>query len=275
VIFAVYIFSRHEVIALLPIILSLYWIKQGKQNSGMLAVGLAIAIRYYAVLLLPFYVLSIYPSWKKRILGFAIGLTPWLIINLLGWAFSGSVDIQGLASLPHDNYLLALKFQIGAWDNLYVFPLVYILLLLHRLYNREFGKQSLVQYSLIALLLLFATANTGQSPQYWTWFLPLLAVVAADDRQLVPLHAIQIGCLVIYSFIGGRSTAGYLFAPLSPNFFWSLPSPAEIIQRFTSPEVIISLAHTLFSAISLWMVYLIFRRIKVIMTFDTHQEGIV
>ena len=167
-----------------------------------------------------------------------------------------------------------MKFQIAAWDNIYVFPLLYFLLLLHRLYNREFGYQSMVQYSLIALLLLFATGYSGQSPQYWTWFLPLLAIVAAEDRHLVPLHIIQIGCLVIYSFIGGRSTAGYLFAPLYPGFFWSLPSPAEIIQRFTSPEVTISLARTLFSAISLWIVFLIFRRIKVTFLMDIHQENV-
>jgi hypothetical protein len=275
VIFAVYIFSRHEVIALFLIILSLCWIKQGRSNLGILSLGLAIAIRYYAILLLPFYILSIYPSWRKRILGFVIGLTPWLIINLLGWALSGSFDVQGLASLPQDNYLLSLKFQIGAWDNLYVFPLVYILLLLQRLYNRELGYQSMVQYCLIALLLLFATGYSGQSPQYWTWFVPLLAVTAAEDRHLVPLHAIQIGCLVIYSFIGGRSTAGYLFAPLSPDFFWGLPSPAEIIGRFTSPEVTISLARTLFSAISLWIVFLIFRRIKITFLTGNPQEIVV
>ena len=274
VIFAVYIFSRHEVIALFLIILSLYWIKQGKHNLGVLTLGLAIATRYYAILLLPFYILSIYPSWKKRIIGLMIGLSPWLLINFVGWAFSGSFDLQGLAGMPHNSYWLSMKFQIAAWDNIYVFPLVYFLLLLHRLYNREFGYQSLVQYSLITLLLLFATGYSGQSPQYWTWFLPLLAIAAVENRHLLPLHAIQIGCLVIYSFIGGRSTAGFLFAPLSPELFWSLPSPAEIIQRFTSPEVTISLARTLFSAISLWMVFLIFRRIKVTFLMDTHQENV-
>lgn len=272
VIFAVYIFSRHEVIALFLIILSLYWIKKDKLNIGILALGLAIAIRYYAILLLPFFVLSIFPSWKKRLLGLAIGLAPWLFINLLGWFLSGSIDVQGLASMPHNSYWLSMKFPIAAWDNIYVFPLVYFLLLLHRLYNREFGIQSVVQYSLIALLLLFATGYSGQSPQYWTWFVPLLAMAAAEDRQLIPLHAIQIGCLVIYSFIGGRSTAGYLFAPLSPDFFWSLPSPAEVLARFTSPEVTISLARTLFSAISLWMVFLVFRRTKATFLTGKSQE---
>jgi hypothetical protein len=273
VIFTGYIFGRHEVITLFLIILSLYWIKQEKHLGGVLALGLAIAVRYYAVFLPPFFVFSIYPTWKKRSIGLIAGLTPWLIINFVGWALSGSIDIQGLASLPHNNYLLSMKFSIAPWDNLYVFPLAYFLLLLHRLYNREIGVQSMARYSLIALLLLFATAYSGQSPQYWTWFLPLLAFIVVEDRHLFLLHIIQIGCLVGYSFIGGRSTAGYLFAPISPDFFWSLPSPAEILERFTSPEVAISLARTAFSAISLWMVFLIFRRIKTVLIADTDKDG--
>jgi hypothetical protein len=272
-IFAVYIFGRHEVIALIFIILSLYLIKREKHGWGMLALGLAIAIRFYAVLILPFFVFSLQPEWKKRVLGLTIGLSPWLIVNLVGWALASTSEARVLASLPHSSYLLAMDFQIAAWDNIYVFPLLYFLLLLHRLYNQEYGVKSLVQYSLIALLFLFATAYTGQSPHYWTWFLPLLTLMAAEDHHLLPLHVAQILCLVIYSFVGGRSTASYLFAAISPEFFWSLPSPVDILERFTSPEVTISLFRTAFSAITFWMAYLVFRRIKVTFLMDKHAKG--
>lgn len=261
--FATYVFGRHDVMALFFILLSFYLIQRGRGRGGLLALGVAIAMRYYAVFLLPFYALSLPPGWKKRVQGFIIGLAPWLIVNLVNWSIAGSPEAKGLINLPHDNYLLSMKFQVAAWDNLYIFPLAYFLLLLHRLYNREYGLRSLQQYSLIAFLLLFATAYTGQSPHYWTWFLPLLAIGVVEDRRLLPLHAAQVLCLAVYSFIGNRATAGYLFASTAPDFFWSLPSPVEVIGHFASPEVVISLARTAFSAVTLWMAYLVFRRMRI------------
>jgi hypothetical protein len=272
-VFAVYVFGRHEVIALFFVLLSIYLIQRGRWQGGMLALGVAVAVRYYAILLLPFYVLSLGPPWRKRLQGFFIGLAPWLVINLVNWIIGSSPEVRGLANVPHINYLLSMRFQVAAWDNLYIFPLLYCLLLLHRLYNPEYGLQSLVRYNLIALLLLYATAYTGQSPQYWTWYLPFLAIGVAQDRRLLLLHVVQILCLVVYSFIGGRSTAGYLLAPIAPDFFWSLPSPVDVISRFAPPEVVISLARTALSAVTLWMAYLVFRRVRVSLVEDTRTGG--
>lgn len=273
--FATYVFGRYEVLALFFILLSIYLVKEGRWKAGLLALGVAIAIRYYAIFLLPFYVLSLQPGWKRRVQGTIIGLAPWFTVNLVTWALAGSAEARELINLPHSNYLLSMKLQIAAWDNLYIFPLLYFLLILHRLYNREVGLGSLQQYGLVALLLLFATARIGQSPQYWTWFLPLLAVGVAEDRHLLPLHVAQILCLAVYNFIDLRATAGYLFAPVAPDFFWSLPSPVEVIGRFASPEVVISLAHTVFSAITLWMAYLVCRHLKTTFSTDTRVDGAI
>ncbi len=262
VIFAVYIFGRHEPIAIFFVLLSLYLIRREHLEWGLLALGAAIAIRYYAFFLLPFYVLSMQGGWAKRLERFALGLAPWLVVNVLTWVGGHGLDVLGLVNYPSELYLLPVKFPVAAWDNLYIFPLVYFLLLLHGLHNRAGGFRSLVQYSTIALLLLFSTAYIGQSPQYWTWFVPLLAIQLVENRHLVPLHLLQIISLAVYSLIGSRAMAGYLFAPIAPTFFWSLPSPIEVVGQVFPPELVISLAHTAFSAITIWMAYLVFRQIR-------------
>lgn len=271
-IFAVYVFGRHEVVALFFVLLSIYLTQRGRRMWGLLALGVAIALRYYAIFLLPFYVLSFETSWKKWLLAALCGLAVWGGVNLLVWGTTGSTEALRLTSLSHGDYLLAMKFQIADWDNLYIFPLLYCLLVLHRLYNRAYGLESLRRYSLVALLLLFALSYSGQSPHYWTWFLPFLVLEMAEDRRFLPLHLAQAACLLGYSFIGGRSTAGYLFAPLAPDFFWSLPAPIELIGEWLSPEVFISMARTAFSAITLWMIYLAWQRLEVISRSPSGQE---
>ena len=74
-------FPTLYMIALFFILLSVYLTRRGEWKGGLLALGVAIAIRYYAILLLPFYVLSLLPGWKRRLWGTIVGLAPWLTIN--------------------------------------------------------------------------------------------------------------------------------------------------------------------------------------------------
>lgn len=261
--FAVYVFGRHETIALFFVLLSLYLIRRKKAAYGIVALGMAIAMRYYAIFLLPVYVISLYPDWKRRGASLLLGLVPWALANGLSWVLLGKPELEGLLRYPNEHYLLPVKLSVAPWDNLYLFPLLYILLILHQLHRPSYGPESLEQYSLVMLALMFATAYVGQSPHYWTWFLPFLAIEMSKDRRLLRLHVAQLVCLAVYGFIGGRATAGYLFGPIAPDFFWSLSSPIEIISRFISPETVISLAHTTFSAVTLWMAYLVFQKISV------------
>jgi hypothetical protein len=258
--FAVYVFGRHEIITLFFVFLSIYLVRHDKWVWSLLSLGVAIALRYYALFLLPFYVFSAPWDWKKRVEGILIGLIPWMLVNLFTQVISASTEVSKLINLPHDNYLLAVKFSVAAWDNIYLFPLIYFLLLLHRFYNLSYSWILFIKYNLTVIFLMFAFSYSGQSPQYWTWLLPWIVIAIAYDRRLISLHMFQIGLLIIYSFIGNREIFGYLFAPLAPKFFWSLPSPAEIISDFASPETVISLARTAFSAVTLWMLYLFDRR---------------
>jgi hypothetical protein len=260
--FAVYIFGRHETVAIFFVLLSLLLIKKEKNYYGLLSLGVAIAIRYYSLLLLPIYLLSLDISWRKRIVGAAISLAPWGLVSLITWINYGFFDFINFTQWPHDNILLPLKIAVAPWDNVYIFPFLYLLILLHRFSNTEIGLVSLQQYCLVALMIMFGTTYIGQSPQYWAWVLPFLVLGIASNRQLVPLHILQLFFLGLYSFIGNRATAGYLFAPIAPDFFIGLPGPIDLLQNFISPELFISLSRTAFSAVTFWMAYLVFREIK-------------
>ena len=111
------------------------------------------------------------------------------------------------------------------------------------------------------MLLLFAFAALGQSPHYWVWLAPFAVLVMGRDRRLVPLHCAQCALLAMYSIVGGSSTAGYLLGVVSPDFFWSLPSPTEMIGRYMPVEMFVSLAHTALSAVTLYMAFMVFQKI--------------
>jgi hypothetical protein len=204
---------------------------------------------------------------------FLIGLLPWIIVNVFSLIFHGTVEVTQLANIQHTSYLLAGRIQLAAWDNLYLFVLFYIFIVIHRLYNPVRNYQTMIQYSFITMLLMFAVSYTAQSPQYWTWLLPWVIIVISNDWQLIFMHLLQALCLIVYSFIGGRATEGYLFGSIAPDFFWSLPSPLEIIRPFLSPEIVISLAHTAFTGVSLWMLYVVIQRKITFVKYQQHDNG--
>lgn len=260
ILFAVYIFGRHETITLFFIILSIYFIKTKRSHLGLLSLGIAIALRYYALFLLPVYLLTLDTGWKKRFQNAATCILPWFLVNLFSWGINGTPEILMLAAYPNENYLLPVKFTVAGWDNLFIFPLGYFLILLYLHSQQKKDIHTLLSYSLLVLLWMYATTYIGQSPHYWTWFLPFLAFLLPDVPNLLWFFVLQTICLWGYSLLGNRAFAGYLFGPLAPHFFWSIPSPIELIAPILSPETFISLAHTGFSTITLWMMYMVFQK---------------
>lgn len=262
-IFGAYVFARHDVIALFFVLLSLLLFQKNRFVGSLLLLGAAIILRLHPIFLLPFYIFAVAPTSWKTVKLFAAGILCFLVVELVSQFFGGYSHTMQLAnwSYPY-HFLLAAQLPVSSWDTIYLFPLFYFLLLLHCMSNTNRNYHNLQRYGLVILLLLFATTASGQSPHYWTWFIPCLTLVVVEDDRLKYLSYLQFIFLLVYSFIGGRSTAGYLFASISPDFFWSLPSPAEIIGQYVPIETFISLVRTALSAVTLWMAYLAFRQIK-------------
>lgn len=266
-IYSIYVIGRHESITIFFILLSFWCIKHSKLGLAYLLLGVAVALRYYPLFLLPFYLFSLPANIKEQAKRLGLAFLPWLLVNL--WVLSGRGDTEliSFVNYPYDRYLLPLHLPVADWDNIYLFPLAYFILLLHRIYNSARGQQSLFQYSLMAILLLQALTYMGQAPHYWIWFVPFMSLIFEAEDRILPLHAAQVITLLMYGMIGARATAGYLFASISPDFFWSLSSPIEWIQKLAPAELAISMSHTAFTAITLWILFIVYQKMDVRLIF--------
>lgn len=143
---------------------------------------------------------------------------------------------------------------------LYIFLLGYVFVLAFAFHYRRTGSFKEVFNISLAVLLLFYAFSVF-NPQWFIWVTPLLAIQFALDKKIWPFHLILIVGFIFITFYWGRGLAGGLLAPLNPEFFWSLPSPAEIIGRFVSASGIINLARTVFSGTAVWMAFLCLRNV--------------
>lgn len=263
-IYAIYIIGRHESITIFFILLSLLLLRQKHFSWGFVILGLAIALRYYPLFLLPFFIFSLPATLRRRLSWAVMGLGPWLLVNLYLLLAAGRAELTPLLNYSNETSLLSLRLYIGEWDWIYLMPLAYFLLLLHRLYNAQRDPQSLEQHGLMAMLLMLGLTPMAQAPHYWVWMVPFMGLYLVQEKRDLWLHAAQIGLLLVVGWVGNRAVAGYLFAAIAPDFFWSLPGPAELIRSVAPVEMVFSLAQTGLTAISLWMIYILLRQFPLI-----------
>ena len=258
VIFASFIFSRYEPIAVFFILLSLYYARKNLLAKSLFSLGIAVITRLYPLILLPFFVIILGKGLRQRLKLAFWGLLPLGIMVALSKLFYGVSGIEFLTESWHAGYLLSLRFPLGIInDVIFVFFAGYTVLFLYAYFNTDHSFVNLWKSVLCVLLFFFATSFFH--PQYFMWLIPFLALQVVEDKKFIGLFAIQILCWVVYSFQWKEALAGYLFLPLNSSYFMGLASPFEIINQYYSAANFIGIFRSIFTGTCFWMIYLIFK----------------
>jgi hypothetical protein len=135
---------------------------------------------------------------------------------------------------------------------LFPYAAAYAFLLLFAWRNSDYSHLTVTKYALSVLLAYYALSFFH--PQYFVWAVPLVVLLMAYLPNFKWYFAFQLLTLFIYSFSWGNYYGLYLFTPIYPGFFgW--PSPRDLIANYADPSMVIGIARSFFSAISLWMVW--------------------
>jgi len=258
VIFVTYIAARHEVIAIFFVLLSLYYAKNNLSARSLLSLGVSIIIRFYPLILLPFFIVILGRRfWERMRLAFW-GILPLGLLTILTRLFHQTPKVEKLAQIPHTQYLLSMAFYLGYLsDRVYIFVALYAVLFLYTIFHTDHSFASLWRMLLLLLLGIFATSFFHV--HYFMWIIPFLTLQMVEDRRFIGLFVILIFGWIVYSFQWKETFAGLLFTPINARYFMSLPSPFEIINRYYSAANFIGIWRSIFSGVCLWMMYLVLR----------------
>jgi len=261
VIFATYLWGRYESVAIFFILLSLYYARKSLPVKSLFCLGVSSIIRSYPLILLPFFVIILGKRLRQRLKLAFWGLLPLGVTTILPRLFHQVSDVEKLTTLHHTNYLFVMKFSLRyLYDNIYIFPLGATVLLLYAYFNTDHSFMSLWKTTLILLLLFFATCFFH--PQYFMWLMPFLALQVGENKKFIGLFIGQVLCFTVYTFQFGSHAAGFFFTPLNFGYFSRVATPLEIINRYYPAANFIGIFRSLFSAICLWMVYLVLRELS-------------
>jgi len=261
VIFSAFIFSRYEPIAIFFILLSLYYAKNNLAARSLFSLGIAVITRLYPLILLPFFVIILGKGLWQRLKLVFWGLLPLIVMVTLSKLFCGVSEVESWAKLWHANYLMSLRFFLTQkYDVIYIFFVGYTILFLYVYMKTNHSFINLWQSGLILLSFFFATCFFH--PHYFMWLIPFLVFKIVEDKRFIGLFVIQVLCWVVYTFQWKEALAGYLFVPLNYSYFMDLRSPFDIINQYYPADKFIGIFRSIFSGVSFWMIFLIFREVS-------------
>ncbi len=262
VIFATYVAARYEVVSVFFILLSLYYARRNLPTKSLLVLGISIIIRWYPLIMLPFFVIILGRRWGERLKLIFWGLLPLALMTILAKSLGRPSEIEIIASLPYGENLLGMSFYLAhLYDYVFVFFVAYTVLWLYTYFNTNHSFSDLWKSILMLLLIFFATCFFHV--HYFLWLIPFLTLQIVEDRKFVGLFALQVLFYVVYTFQWQRHLAGYLFAPLDFYYFVNLLSPFEIINRYYPIAKFIGIFRSALSGTSLFMCYFILRQLFV------------
>jgi len=223
-IYLIYILGNFDIIPTFLTLLSFYFIKNNKQFWSYLAIGLAIALKMYPVMFLPFLFFYDKKNIFKNIKYAIFSLVP-LVLSILPFikqqSFYDSFIGSGLTQK-------ILEYKIGG---LSIFPILFVFILINYFFSKSEHK---FEIGILQTFLIFI-GLVKFHPQWIMWFFPFILIFFINSKIKNKIYfTIFFGLIFLYIILFNDNylTWGHLI-PIDPNFI-NLTSPYQLIKLRTS-----------------------------------------
>ena len=255
VIFVIYIFARHDVIGLFVTLVALLLAKKKRKYWALVVLALGIAIRFFPIMILPLLIIFLAEKKKDYIPLIVIGCSGLIGIEAFSHIYFGKSVIFSLLHAEHFNYIISAKLDLIVHDKIFIFVVLYTIIILSFIKQKEKTFDLLMTYS--AIIYLSYVAISYFHPQYLIWSVPFVLYVAAKEKNLYYFQWVQFAFLLIICIYWGDLVTKYLFAAIDYRFFIYIPGPIPLINRVYDPAKFVNIFRSIFSGVTLWMIYLI------------------
>src|SRR4030043_1988023 len=272
IIFVLYIFARHDIIGVFVTLIALLLAKKDRKYWAIIVLGLAVALRFFPILILPVLVLYLVRSKKDYILLLLAAVSGMAALEILFRFYFGTGVIFPLLNAQHFEYLLTprLDLVVGSHGSIFIFIAVYIVIILSFLHIKKKSFDILLNYC--AMIYLAYLGLCFFHPQYMLWLVPFLVIICVRRKSLLYYHWVQFALLIILLIYWGDLVTKYVLAPIDHKYFVYLTGIIPIIERFYDSAQFVNIFRSIFAGISLWMIYLIYKDTKMLQANESEKN---
>lgn len=263
VIFILYVFARHDIIGILATLVALLLAKKNRKYWSIIVLAFGIALRFFPIMILPLFIFYLARTKKDYAVLSLVGVSGLAAVELFSYFYFGRSVIFSLLNTQHFDYILSSKLELVIHDRIFIFVAVYIIIILSFLHIKRKNFDILLNYG--AIIYLAYVSLCYFHPQYMLWTVPFLIIIFVRRKALLYYHWIQFALLLIILIYWGDLVTKFVFAPIDHKFFVYLTGPIPIINRFYGPAKFVNIFRSIFTGVSLWMIYLIYKDNKKIL----------
>jgi hypothetical protein len=263
VIFILYVFARHDIMGILATLVALLLAKKNRKYWAIIVLAFGIALRFFPIMILPLFIFYLARTKKDYIILSLIGVSGLAAVELFSYFYFGRSVIFSLLNAQHFDYILSSKLELVIHDRIFIFVAVYIIIILSFLHIKRKSFDILLNYG--AIIYLAYVSLCYFHPQYMLWTVPFLIIIFVRRKSLLYYHWIQFALLMVILIYWGDLVTKFVFAPIDYKFFIYLTGPIPIINRFYDPAKFVNIFRSIFTGVSLWMIYLIYKDNKKIL----------
>lgn len=260
VIFVSYIFARHDIIGISITLAALLLAKNKRKYWAIAVLALAVAVRFFPIMILPILIFYLADTKKDYIILFSIGMSGLVAIETFSYFYFGRSVIFSLLNTEHFDFILSSKLELIIHDRIFLFVAAYTIIILSFLHLKKKTFDIFLNYCAIVYLTYVSLCYFH--PQYLLWIVPFLILIFVKRNSLFYYHWIQFGLLMIILIYWGDGVTKFLLVPIDTRYFIFLTGPIPIVNRFYDPAKFVNIFRSIFTGISLWMVYLIYKENK-------------
>jgi uridine kinase len=199
-----YVLGLNDVIPVLLLSLSIYFIRNHQPlRTGALCAA-AISAKLSMVVALPFFLIYFYNNrpLQQYLNQFFAGFAIVGILLFVPFLFSENATLM-LMSNPEMGKIYNLTLDLGNHTALYIVPLIYLLMLYYAWRIRRLNFE--LFQSIVGLAFLMIVLTTPASPGWFVWTVPFLVFYQAmSGRMAITLSAIFSGLYVISTLINSQ-----------------------------------------------------------------------
>jgi len=270
VIFILYVFARHDIIGILATLVALLLAKKNRKYWAIIVLAFGIALRFFPIMILPLFIFYLARTKKDYIILSVIGISGLAAVELFSYFYFGGSVIFSLLNAQHFDYILSSKLELVVHDRIFIFVAVYIIIILSFLHIRKKSFDIFLNYG--AIIYLAYVSLCYFHPQYMLWTVPFLIIIFIRRKSLLYYHWIQFALLMVILIYWGDLVTKFVFAPIDYKFFIYLTGPIPIINRFYDPAKFVNIFRSIFTGVSLWMIYLIYKDNKKILADELKNK---
>jgi len=218
-IYLIYILGNFDILPTFLIILSYYYLKKNKLSLSYLSIGIAIALKVYPIIFLPFLFFYKKEYFFKHLKYIWISFLP-LVLTIIPFVFQNSFLNSFLGSGLTQKIL---EYKVY---NIPLFPVIYTLILLQYIFSKSKYKFEIAT----TLCFLFFISLLNFHPQWIIWFFPFVLFIYTKSKLSKKIFYILFFLL---SFL-------YIFLINDNYLFWGhLVAIDPIFADITSPYKLI------------------------------------